>query len=177
MAKPNERAKHCPKGAGCGRVGAGWKVPRSPRTGTAGRTRSSPECTGHIERRRRSTGGHGEASGGSAALELPGGAPCTAGREAPGLLALRVAAETPLPPPGSFRLGTPGARNAGSSGRSSVIRTALTLATPGAAGGAREVLCTSNVSYRGSFMGEGCRDHRGINDTLLPKCVTPGNHL
>lgn len=80
----------------------------------------------------------------------------------------------PFAPPGSFRHGT---HSAGSSGRSSVIRRALTLSTPGASGGAREVRCTNNASYRGSFMGEGCRDQRGINDTLLPKCVTPGNHL
>jgi len=152
----------------------GCAEPRSRRAGAAGSPRSSPAGTGAVERRR-STGGHGEASGGSAALGLPRGAPCAAGSGAPGLLAARsVRRNPPSPTPGSFRHGT---HSAGSSGRSSVIRRTLTLSTPGAAGGAGKVRSTSYVPYRGSFMGEGCRDQRGINDTLLPKCVTPGNHL
>lgn len=92
----------------------GCAEPRSRRAGAAGSPRSSPAGTGAVERRR-STGGHGEASGGSAALGLPRGAPCAAGSGAPGLLAARSVRRNPPSPPPPALSGTehtaPGARD------------------------------------------------------------------
>lgn len=127
--------------------------------------------------RRRSTGGHREASGCSTALGQPQKPRVPQAAEPLDSSLPGAPAEAPTRPPAPPGSSRHGAHSAGSSGRSSVIRRALTLSTPGAVRGAGEVRSTSNVSYRGSFMGEGCGDHRAINDTLLPKCVTPGNHL